>query len=136
MRNQKINSPYQNKIILSVCLYNEIVIIDYWNFEIIVWLLFINSLPLTRTWVCLCCTAGEITTKGGLDYEDLSSLQYEVEVYVNDGYVDSLVQPLTLQVLNVNEQPTFQTSSWTVSKPDEGGVGSPNVPLPVLLLSK
>ena len=52
----------------------------------------------------------------------LGQLEYRVECYVNDGYVDSEVESFTLRINDENEEPTFKTPSWTLNQPDEGGV--------------
>ena len=67
-------------------------------------------------------TAGEIKAKSVIDYETQTVLQYNVDVTVFDGYNFSSTETLTISLGDVNEEPTFTQTLYTLTKADEGGV--------------
>lgn len=64
----------------------------------------------------------------------MSRLEYRVEAYVDDGYAASPLETLKLRIKDVNEEPEFQTTQWTLTKNDEGGVGMNFIILKMYLL--
>jgi len=68
-------------------------------------------------------SAGEIKARSAINYEKMSRLEFRVEAYVDDGYATSALETLKLRIKDVNEEPEFQTTLWTLVKEDEGGVG-------------
>ncbi|KAH3809342.1 hypothetical protein DPMN_137705, partial [Dreissena polymorpha] len=69
----------------------------------------------------LSSNAGEICAKSVINFEKVNKLSYEVVIHAYDGYGNSTTETLTLLISDVNEKPEFTTTTWTITKNDEGG---------------
>ncbi|KAH3691732.1 hypothetical protein DPMN_194131 [Dreissena polymorpha] len=68
-------------------------------------------------------SAGEIRAKSVINFEKVNKLSYEVVIYAYGGFGNSTTETLTLLISDVNEKPEFTTTTWTITKNDEGGPG-------------
>jgi len=64
--------------------------------------------------------AGLITTSAGINYESIPSTSFTFLVTVSDGTATDM-QPITIDVINVNEAPAFSQMSYSLST-TEGAV--------------
>jgi len=68
-------------------------------------------------------TAGLIkTTSSAMDYESLTSTSFNFQVAVSDG-ASSDLQAIVIDVINVNEAPSFSQTAYTLSA-SEGAVST------------
>ena len=65
-----------------------------------------------------------MTVNSVLNYEQLTTTNFYVNVTAFDGYVNSESRIVQICVNDENEQPEFTETTWTITKNDEGGVKS------------